>query len=183
LPYTPEQLAAIADMLGRDKDDQLVRFVVGIARRYVAQKDQPPHFVALRDNARKQASAANQAANLLDRLDRLYRQPGGLLLGAPLGQLYRLLMQGEIRSIIERLHEFAEKASNTGAMLKLDPGRRPDNEAISAQVQLRAVWKDARGNKRGMSAFEQAALEPLGYCPGKTAHEKRRQAARKALGH
>jgi hypothetical protein len=186
VPYTPDQLAAIARTLGCKKDNALVRSVVGIARAYMQQKACPPQesAAALRNREEEVARAAKQAAALLDRLDQLYRKPyrggwpGCPLMVAPLYQLDAWLRGGDIKLIAGRLAEFAKKTSKRETALR---GRRPDNAAITALTQLMVVWKEMRGTRRGRQAFLDTAMEPLDYWPSRNVREEHMKAARALL--
>jgi hypothetical protein len=158
-PYSPIQVDAIAEALGRDKGDELVRFVVGIGRTFKGHREQP--------SPRKTAEIKQEedhAANLLDRLDKLFQRSPHFreyVLPCVSIRLGRMLESGEIGYATRRLRELAD----TGKRNRGGRGRRGDNAAITAIMQLEFIWEQARGAQRGKLKFLRAALEPVGYWP------------------
>jgi hypothetical protein len=157
-PYSPKELAAIAETLGLDKGHELVRFIVGIGRTFTRQREQP--------SPRKAAEIKQEedhAADLLERLDKLFQRSPHFrhVLWCVSINLGRMLESGDIGYATQRLRELA----NGGIRRRGGRGRRPDNAAITAIMQLEVIWDQARGARRGKLKFLRAALEPVGYWP------------------
>ncbi len=171
LPYTHEQLKKIADHLRRPIDDNIVRFVVGIARQYKQDEARPAHArrKADREQKRDVADAAKQAANLLKELNRLYRRHNGLrqtVIGLSDGgvSVFRALFRGgEIERAEQRLRDAAKNAPKGKA-------GNPNKEHVTvALMQLIWVWKNTRGTGRVSRTFFEDALRPLGFKAGEEA--------------
>jgi hypothetical protein len=140
-PYSPTQVDAIAEALGRDKSDELVRFAVGVGRRFKREREQP--------SPRKAAEIKqeeDQAADLLDRLDKLFQRSPHFrqaLWGVGI-RLGRMLESEEIRYASGRLRELA----NHGKRRAGGRGRKGDDAAVTAIAQLEFIWQRARGARR-----------------------------------
>jgi len=153
-PYTTEQLTDIARTLGIGEDikHESIRRIVGIARTFDSQQRFPSLVKA-------RAAAALKASKLEERLIKIYRKHPEL--GSARGASLRAKFQNY-------LHE-----KNKG-----NRGRKQPNHAVTALIQLDAIWHEFNGNNRvGKEAFIGAALHPLGYNIDSRAFDSHRKEA------
>ena len=177
-PYTDEQLRVLAQHLKLPIDHNDIRFVVGIGRQYLEQRDHPPHLVVSkhREQRRRDREVAAEAENAIRTMLRLYSRSNlrGVLSGVPGGvQLTQLYRDETLTNIANSL---AFKAAETEPPAKR--GQKSHDHITVALMSLLSVWEWTTERKRVSRRFLEDALHPLGCPTGKSLDAKITEAKR-----